>query len=117
MTMGRSLVSALISTATWWSAVPAAGQNADGGRPPQYAKLCAACHGPAATGAERGPALLDNGSVRGRSEKQIHDLIQRGTAAGMPAFALPEDQLEALARWVRSLNASAYDLKPPGDVG
>jgi PQQ-dependent dehydrogenase (methanol/ethanol family) len=117
MTIGRSLVSALIATAAWWPAFPAAGQNADWARPPQYAKLCAACHGEAATGTERGPALLDNRSLRGRSEKQIHDLIQSGSSKGMPAFALPEDQLEALARWIRSLNASAYDLKPAGDVG
>ena len=34
----------------------------------------------------------------------------------MPAFALPEDQLQPLARWVRSLNVSAYDLDLPGDA-
>src|SRR5436853_2559638 len=115
MTIGRNLISALIVTAGWWSAVPAAGQNAEGRRPEQYAKLCAGCHGGAATGTERGPALLDNRGLRGRSEKQIHDVIQTGRA-GMPAFALPEDQLQALAQWVRSLNTSAYDAKPPGDV-
>ena len=65
---------------------------------------------------ERGPALLDNRSLRSRSEKQIHDVIQNGKSGGMPAFALPEDQLQPLARWVRSLNVSAYDLGTPGDV-
>src|SRR3954468_15287619 len=85
------------------------------GKPEQYAKLCASCHGVAATGTERGPALLDNRSLRSRSEKQIHDLIRNGTG-GMPSFALPEDQLQGLARWVRSLNTSAYELKLPGDV-
>jgi PQQ-dependent dehydrogenase (methanol/ethanol family) len=117
MELARSLVSAWIATATLWSAFPAAAQNAERGKPSQYAKLCAACHGEAATGTDRGPALLDNRSLRSRSEKQIHDLIQSGSAGGMPAFALPEDQLEALAGWVRSLNASAYDLRLPGDVG
>src|SRR3954453_8942243 len=86
------------------------------GKPEQYARLCASCHGVAATGSERGPSLLDNRSLRSRSEKQIHDLIRRGTAGGMPAFALPEEQLQPLAQWVRSLNASAYDLKPAGDL-
>jgi PQQ-dependent dehydrogenase (methanol/ethanol family) len=118
MEIARSLVSACI--ATLWCAFPAAAQNADQiadrGRPEPYAKLCAACHGEAATGTGRGPALLDNRSLRGRSEKQIRDLIQSGTSGGMPAFALPEDQLQPLARWVRSLNASAYDLSLPGDV-
>ncbi len=57
---------------------------------------------------------MDNRSLRSRSEKQIHDAIQNGRP-GMPAFALPEEQLQSLARWVRSLNASAYDLGTPGD--
>jgi PQQ-dependent dehydrogenase (methanol/ethanol family) len=34
----------------------------------------------------------------------------------MPAFPLPESQLQALARFVRSLNASAYEASPAGDV-
>ena len=120
MQIARSLISTCIAAATWWSAFPAAaqnaGQNVDTGRPAAYAKLCAACHAEGATGTERGPALLDNRSLRSRSEKQIHDLIQSGSPGGMPAFPLPEDQLQPLAHWVRSLNASAYDLGPPGDV-
>jgi len=116
MAIGRRVLSAWVATATLWFAFPAAAQNADHGRPETYAKLCAACHGEAATGSERGPALLDNRALRGRSEKQIHDLIQGGSSAGMPAFPLPENQLQPLARWVRSLNASAYDLGSPGDV-
>jgi PQQ-dependent dehydrogenase (methanol/ethanol family) len=113
----RSLVSFGIATATWWFAFPAAAQNTNRGRPEQYAKLCAACHGETAAGTERGPALLDNRSLRSRSEKQIHDAIQNGKQGGMPAFPLPEDELQPLARWVRSLNVSAYDLGTPGDVG
>jgi hypothetical protein len=35
----------------------------------------------------------------------------------MPAFKLPEGELQALARWLHSLNISAFDPKPPGDVG
>lgn len=81
----------------------------------QYAKLCIACHGEGAAGTERGPALINNRMLRSRSEKQIHDLIQNGTQGGMPAFPLPENQLQALARWVHSLNASAYDVKPAGN--
>src|SRR4029077_2272063 len=33
----------------------------------------------------------------------------------MPPFTLPEAELQPLVHWVRSLNTSAYDLKPPGD--
>src|SRR5260370_2459386 len=116
MRIVRCLVSLGIVTATLWSAFPAAAQDANRGRPEQYAKLCAACHGETAAGTERGPALLDNRSLRSRSEQQIHDVIQNGKSGGMPAFALPEEQLQPLARWVRSLNVSAYDLGTPGDA-
>jgi len=101
-----------IAWAALWIALPAAAEA-----PEEYAKLCAGCHGTAATGTERGPALLDNRSLRSRSEKQIQDLIRTGSGGGMPAFPLPEERLQPLARWVRSLNASANDLKPPGDAG
>jgi len=105
-----------MAAAACWLASPAVAQNADRGKPEVYAKLCAACHGEAATGTERGPTLLDNRSLRSHSEKQIHDLIQKGSSPGMPAFPLPEEQLQPLAHWVRSLNVSAYDFGPPGDV-
>jgi len=82
----------------------------------QFARLCGPCHGDRATGTDRGPALANSRSLRNRSEKQIHDIIRNGTPAGMPPFALPEEQLQLLARWVRSLNTSAYDLKPAGDA-
>ena len=93
-----------LAAATLWAA------------PEQYTKFCAGCHGESAGGTERGPSLLDNRSLRSRSEKQIRDLIQSGSQGAMPAFPLPEEQLGPLAAWVRSLNASAIDLKPAGDI-
>ena len=96
-------------------ALPAASQNGGGSRPESYAKLCASCHGEAATGTERGPSLMENRALHSRTEKQIHDLIQNGSPGRMPPFALPEEQLQALARWVRSLNVSAFDSAPAGD--
>ena len=116
MEITRSLSSGWMAALFLWFALPATAQNGDGGRPEAYAKLCAACHGEAAGGTERGPALLDNRALRSRSEKQIQDLIRNGRPAGMPAFPLPDDQLQPLAHWVRSLNVSAYDLAPTGDT-
>jgi PQQ-dependent dehydrogenase (methanol/ethanol family) len=43
-------------------------------------------------------------------------LIRNGTTGGMPGFPLPDSQLKSLAQWVRSLNVSANDLKPEGNV-
>jgi PQQ-dependent dehydrogenase (methanol/ethanol family) len=84
--------------------------------PPQFASLCSACHGAGGRGGERGPALINNRGLRARSEAQIHDLIRDGTPGGMPNFALSEEQLQALARWVHALNIPASDLALPGDV-
>ena len=88
--------------------------------PPDAAKLyeqhCSACHGDDASGSDRGPALSRSRRLRTRSTSEIHDIIQKGTAAGMPPFPLPEDQLQALAVLVRSMNAAAFDAQPEGDV-
>ncbi|MGH9666221.1 MAG: PQQ-binding-like beta-propeller repeat protein, partial [Bryobacteraceae bacterium] len=82
----------------------------------QFARLCSVCHGADARGGDRGPALVDNRELRSRPEKEIADLIRNGVSGGMPPFALPANQLQALAQYVRSFNASAFDAKPPGDV-
>jgi PQQ-dependent dehydrogenase (methanol/ethanol family) len=80
-----------------------------------YDQRCAACHGGDASGSDRGPALSRSRRLRTRSAGEIHDIIQKGTPTGMPAFPLPEDQLQALAIFVRSMNATAFDAQPEGD--
>ena len=81
----------------------------------QFGELCASCHGPTASGTDRGPALVDSRKLRNRSEDEIQELIRKGTPGGMPAFPLPEDELRPLTRWVHALNASAYDVPSAGD--
>lgn len=83
--------------------------------PASYKKYCAACHAESATGTDRGPGLVDTRSLRSRSEAQIRNLIRNGTKGGMPAFALPDKELDELAAAVHSWNASAFDAHPPGD--
>ena len=80
-----------------------------------YVQRCAVCHGDNAAGSDRGPALARSRHLRGRSASQIRDIIRNGTPAGMPAFALPENELQELARFVRSMNATAFDARPEGD--
>jgi len=78
--------------------------------------LCESCHGKGGAGGDRAPALTNNRALRGRTEAQIEETIKSGTPGGMPAFTLPESQLNLLAAWVRSLNASAFDTKTEGDA-
>ena len=81
-----------------------------------YEQRCAVCHGDDASGSDRGPALSRSRSLRTRSLNEIHDIVQKGTASGMPPFPLPEDQLRALAGFIRSMNGSALDTPPSGDT-
>jgi PQQ-dependent dehydrogenase (methanol/ethanol family) len=92
----------------------AAAQNA--GPPQLFAQHCAACHGDDATGTDRGLPLARSRRLRTRSAAEIHDIIHNGTPGGMPPFALPEPQLQALAAFIRSLNATAFDAQPAGDA-
>src|SRR5215813_7905457 len=80
-----------------------------------FAQRCSSCHGSDAAGTDRAPPLAGSRRLRTRSEQELHDTIQKGTAGGMPAFALPESELRALAVYVRLMNASAFDLHPPGN--
>jgi PQQ-dependent dehydrogenase (methanol/ethanol family) len=82
----------------------------------QFKQLCEGCHGEGGAGGDRAPALINNRAMRARSELQIQRLIHSGTPGGMPAFLLPDDQLKRLAHWLRSLNVSAFDFQPAGDV-
>jgi mono/diheme cytochrome c family protein len=105
---------ALVAGTSLWFAFEADAQNSSGEQ--DFAKLCLGCHGEGATGTDRGPALINSRSLRNRSEKQIQQIIRSGTEGGMPTFPLPQEQLQPLARWVHSLNASASDLKLAGNV-
>ncbi|MGD1071619.1 MAG: PQQ-binding-like beta-propeller repeat protein [Bryobacteraceae bacterium] len=105
------VLSALASLSV--SAAPDAGSNPT---LQLYAQRCSVCHGADAGGTDRGPALTGNRRLRARPVAEIANAIKNGTPGGMPAFPLPEDQLSPLADYVRSLNATAFEAKPQGDV-
>jgi PQQ-dependent dehydrogenase (methanol/ethanol family) len=84
--------------------------------PAQFEQTCALCHGDDAQGSDRAPALLGNRQLRGLSESDVADIIQKGRG-NMPAFSsLPAADVQQLAHFVRALNASAFDMKPAGDT-
>ncbi len=112
--MTKNIASALIAAALM--AVPGVAQGPFAAAQKQFNELCQGCHGEGGTGGDRAPALVNNRSLRTRSEAQIQELIKTGTKGGMPAFKLPDHQLQSLAGWLRSLNMSAFDTKPSGDA-
>jgi mono/diheme cytochrome c family protein len=76
-----------------------------------FAARCSGCHD---TG--QAPVLSGNRRVRARSMEQLRDVVEHGIpASGMPAFALPHEQLEAVVGYVHSLNSAAADNPVSGD--
>jgi putative heme-binding domain-containing protein len=95
------------------SAAPARPQT-DGRR--LYEAGCAPCHGADGEGGEKGPGIVEVRSSRSRARPDLRALIRTGIpAAGMPAFPLPDADLDALAGYVAALIAPAIDHPPAGD--
>jgi PQQ-dependent dehydrogenase (methanol/ethanol family) len=81
-----------------------------------FVQNCALCHGSEAGGSDRGPALRNSRQLRTRTPADIANIIRRGTTNGMPPMPLPDEAIDQLAQYVHSLNATAYELKPDGDL-
>jgi mono/diheme cytochrome c family protein len=111
--ISRALITAALIAARGIAQTPASDFAA---AQKQFDSLCEGCHGQGGNGGDRAPALVNNRSLRTRNEAQIRDLIKSGTSGGMPAFKLPEGELQSLTRWLRSLNMSAFDTKPSGNA-
>ena len=85
-------------------------------QPAEFGVMCAVCHGGDGSGTDRAPALLNNRWLRSQSETDLITVIKNGRN-NMPSFsALPAEQIQSLAHYVHSLNAAAFDMKPPGDI-
>ena len=92
------------------------GQSTRAGRK-RFETLCAGCHGAAGTGGERAPALVGRTASRVHSDDDLREIIRNGIpSAGMPAFRLPDAQLQDLVSYVRGLRAPAVDDPAAGDV-
>lgn len=85
-------------------------------QPAAFGPNCSVCHGGDGAGSDRAPTLVGSRHLRGQSEAEIATVITSGRG-NMPSFSfLPPAQIEALAYYVRSLNADAFDMKPAGDL-
>ena len=96
---------------------PAGSQDLEAGRKP-FETRCAGCHGTDGLGGELGPNILELGRRgRGRLRPNLRDVIRSGISeGGMPAFPLPEPELDALVAYVTALRAPAADHPADGDA-
>jgi PQQ-dependent dehydrogenase (methanol/ethanol family) len=84
--------------------------------PAEFGQVCSVCHGGDAGGTDRAPGLFGNRRLRSQSEADIATLIRNGRNNMPPFSTLPPERIAALAHYVHSLNADAFDLKPAGDA-
>ncbi len=71
-----------------------------------FTEHCVGCHGTDARGSGKGPGLAGSPRLSGVPAEQLRTFIQQGFPdAGMPAFDLPPEELDAVATYVRGLNA------------
>ena len=74
--------------------------------PPVFQSTCSLCHGNDGRGTDRGPNLVGSVHLGPISDAEITTIITRGRNK-MPGFPLPQDQVDALVHYIRSLNATA----------
>jgi cytochrome c oxidase cbb3-type subunit III len=82
-----------------------------------FAGTCAGCHGLDGRGAERGPNIATRADVRRRSDEELLQILRNGVfLTGMPNFsALGDAKLQALVRYLRTLQGRSDALPIPGD--
>ncbi|HSB16796.1 MAG TPA: PQQ-dependent dehydrogenase, methanol/ethanol family [Bryobacteraceae bacterium] len=116
----RTLLFGLLSLSTVQpqtrNAAPRAEDLIEAGRK-EFEARCAPCHGGDGRGGERAPAITGRESERVHSEQDLRRVIRMGIPeAGMPPFRLPQDKMDQLAAFVRSLTTPAIERVVPGDV-
>jgi putative heme-binding domain-containing protein len=75
------------------------------------------CHGLDARGGEHAPGIANSRDVQQKSDKALFQIIRGGLpAAGMPSFpTLPENEIEAVVKYLRSLSGAATAENAKGD--
>jgi len=92
------------------SAVAAVGRKS-------YETHCSMCHGLDARGGEHAPGIANSRDVQAKSDKALFQIIRGGLpAAGMPSFpALPENEVESVVKYLRTLGGAASAETVNGD--
>src|SRR4029077_2971943 len=85
----------------------AGAQTVDAGKR-QFQVRCAGCHGEDGTGGGHGPNIVEVRVSRATSHAAVREVIRNGLAdGGMPAFALPDAEIDAIAAYFMTLKKPA----------
>jgi PQQ-dependent dehydrogenase (methanol/ethanol family) len=94
---------------------PPSPQTLQAQQPPLFTQVCSLCHGGDAHGTDRAPTLINPDHFRTLSDSDIADIIGKGKNK-MPPFPLPPQEIQTLARYVRSLNSMGPAVAVAGDA-
>jgi cytochrome c oxidase cbb3-type subunit 3 len=123
----RIIISALLlcaGNATVHAQTPGQNGNAAPAKSQQMAAagqfftgVCASCHGLDGLGSERGPNIATRPEIRRRSDEDLLTILRNGVPmTGMPNFStLGEPRLQALVKYVRTLQGRSDAMPIPGD--
>lgn len=96
---------------------PIAAQNAVEAGRARFNVQCAGCHGRDALGGERAAAIGSGWRSGLDNDKTLRNIIQHGISdAGMPAFNLPEAELDLLVAFVQSRVLPLSKTAPAGNA-
>jgi PQQ-dependent dehydrogenase (methanol/ethanol family) len=83
--------------------------------PRQFRQTCTLCHGSDAAGTDRAPTMVNSAHLRSMTDSDIATVITKGKGK-MPAFPLPQADIDVLVRYIRSLNVTASTAAVAGDA-
>src|ERR1019366_2728967 len=83
--------------------------------PRQFRQTCTLCHGSDAAGTDRAPTMVNSAHLRSMTDSDIATAITKGKGK-MPAFPLPQADIDVLVRYIRSLNVTASTAAVAGDA-
>src|SRR5260370_957576 len=91
-------------------------QETDPGRK-LFESRCAPCHGLDGAGGEFGRSIVDRPRSGARAGRTVADIISNGIRdSGMPAFTIPQQQLDLLVAFVEALRSPASEHPAEGSV-
>jgi PQQ-dependent dehydrogenase (methanol/ethanol family) len=116
MTRAVTDVLVLVAAALASSSGIGLAQSLEAGRK-AYEARCVSCHGSDGAGSGQGPGIIDVRQPRAASGAAMRTLIRDGIPdRGMPAFPMPDPELDAIVAYVELLRAPAADHPSAGDA-
>lgn len=113
--LGSLLLAGVSTHSAWAQGINGAPGQQSQEAPPQFLRTCALCHGNDGRGTDRAPTMVNSAHLQSMTDADIATVITKGRNR-MPAFPLPQTDVDRLVRYIRTLNTTASGAAAPGDA-